>query len=226
MLVIACGIPFWYIFWAEYHKSIFVRAKYNAGERIWKTACFYGKVEAVEEKDSLRKQNHFLFLISFWKMWRCVLMMPSLLSKSIWLHWYKNLINPKKAKELEWVRNPFAFDVDTLSESYQTIFGFQEEFIDIQCDSLLRNAFKKENLVQFWTKIKNEKSIVGTPAVKALLPFFTTCLCECGFLCLHRWKQRRGTVLSLKTTWDWFWAKLFQILTKLWKRYKIRVHMD
>jgi len=43
---------------------------------------------------------------------------------------------PKKAKELEWVRNPFAFDVDTLPESCQTISGFQEEFIDIQCDSL------------------------------------------------------------------------------------------
>ena len=43
---------------------------------------------------------------------------------------------PKKAKELEWVRNPFAFDVDTLPESCQTISGFQEEFIDIQCHSL------------------------------------------------------------------------------------------
>jgi len=38
------------------------------------------------------------------------------------------LIIPKKAKELEWVRNPFAFDVDTLPESCQTISGFQEEF--------------------------------------------------------------------------------------------------
>jgi len=62
--------------------------------------------------------------------------MSSSLSISIWLHCYKNLINPKKAKELEWVRNPSAFDVDTLLESCQTISGFQEEFIDIQCDSL------------------------------------------------------------------------------------------
>ena len=35
---------------------------------------------------------------------------------------------PKKAKELEWVRNPSAFDVDTLPENCQTISGFQEEF--------------------------------------------------------------------------------------------------
>jgi len=40
MLVIACGIPFWFIFSAEYHESIFARAKYNFGRCIWKTACF------------------------------------------------------------------------------------------------------------------------------------------------------------------------------------------
>ena len=97
-----------------------------------------------------------------------------------------DLIISKKAKEWEWVRNLFATDVDTLSESCQTISGFQEKFIDIQCDCLLRNAFTNKNLGQFWTKIKNEKSIVGTHPVKALLPFVTTCLYECGFLCLHR----------------------------------------
>ena len=63
----------------------------------------------------------------------------------VWLIQQFDLI-PKKAKELEWVRNPFAFDVDTLPESCQAISGLQEEFIDVQCDSLLRNAFKKENL--------------------------------------------------------------------------------
>jgi len=68
-----------------------------------------------------------------------------------------DLIIPKKAKKFQWVRNPFAFDVDTLPESCQTISECQEEFIDIQCDSLLRNTFKKENLVQVRTKIKNKE---------------------------------------------------------------------
>jgi len=107
-----------------------------------------------------------------------------------------DLIIPKKAKESEVVRHPFAFDVDTLPESCKTISGFQEEFIDIQCDSLLRNAFKKENLGQFWTKIKNEKSIFGTPAVKALLPLFTTCLCECGFSVLAQIKTKTRNCLE------------------------------
>jgi len=107
-----------------------------------------------------------------------------------------DLIIPKKAKESEGMRHPFAFDVDTLPESCQTISGFQEEFIDIQCDSLLRNAFIIENLGQFWTKIRNEKSIFGTPAVKALLPFVTTCLYECGFSVLAQVKTKTRNCLE------------------------------
>ena len=36
-----------------------------------------------------------------------------------------DLIIPKKAKEFDWVANWVAFDVDTLPESCQTIYGFQ-----------------------------------------------------------------------------------------------------
>ena len=59
------------------------------------------------------------------------------------------LIIPKKRKELEWVRNQsIAFDLDTWPESFITISGFREEFINIQCEGLLRNDFKKENFGQ------------------------------------------------------------------------------
>ena len=107
-----------------------------------------------------------------------------------------NLIIPKNANDLEWVRNPFAIDVDTLPESYQSIVGFQEEFIDIQCDNVLINYFKKETLGHFWTKVKHEKSIVGTHALKALLPFVTTCLCESGFSVLTHIKTKTRNCLQ------------------------------
>ena len=152
-------------------------------------------------------------------------MMSSSLSKSIWLHWYKNLIwvSPKN-KIIGTGTQSICFWCWYIAGKLPNCFWFQEEFIDIQCDTLLRNAFKK--IGQFWTKIKNEKSIVGTHTVKILLPFINTSLCECGFSCLHRSKQRRGTVLSLKTTWDRLWARLFQILTKLWKRSKTSAYID
>ena len=107
-----------------------------------------------------------------------------------------DLIIPQRAKELEWVRNPFAVDVDALLESCQSITGFKEEFIDIQCDSLLKNIFEKRKLGQFWTKIKTEKNIVGMQAVKALLPFVTTCLCESGFSALAQIKIKTRNCLE------------------------------
>ena len=107
-----------------------------------------------------------------------------------------DLIVPHRAKELEWVRNPFAVDVDTLPESCQSITGFEEAFIDIQCDSSLKNVFENGKLGQFWTKIKNEKNIVGMHAVKALLPFVTTCLCESGFSTLTQIKTKTRNCLE------------------------------
>ena len=107
-----------------------------------------------------------------------------------------DLIIPHRAKELEWVRNPFAVDVDALPESCQSITGFEEAFIDIQCDSSLKNVFENGKLGQFWTKIKNEKNIVGMHAVKALLPFVTTCLCESGFSTLTQIKTKTRNCLE------------------------------
>ena len=109
-----------------------------------------------------------------------------------------DLIIPHRAKELEWVRNPFAVDVDALPESCQSITGFEEAFIDIQCDSSLKNVFENGKLGQFWTKIKNEKNIVGMHAVKALLPFVTTCLCESGFSTLTQIKTKTRNCLELE----------------------------
>ena len=116
-----------------------------------------------------------------------------------------------------------AFDVDTLPESFITISGFREEFIAIQCESLLRNAFKKENLGQ---KSRMKRVLLVRRQQKLYCRLLLPACVRVSFLCLHRSKQRQGTVLSLKTTWDWLWERLFQILTKLWKRYKIRAHID
>jgi len=43
---------------------------------------------------------------------------------------------------------------------------------------MVRNPFAFDVETKPWTKIGNEKSIVGTHTVKALLQFATTCLGE------------------------------------------------
>ena len=60
----------------------------------------------------------------------------------------------------------------------------------------IEECLQKENLGRFRAKIKNGKSIVGTHAVKALLPFVTTCLCECGFSVLAQIKTKTRNCLK------------------------------
>ena len=159
-----------------------------------KLLAFKEKLNLWKRKiESQKKQHHFLFLMNFWKI--CLDDVQIAMKRHLAaLIQEFDLIILHKAKKWEWVRNPFA--VDALPESCQSITGFEEAFIDIQCDSSLKSVVEKENLGQFWTKIKNEKNIVGMHAVKALLPFVTTCLCESGFSSLTQIKTKTRNCLE------------------------------
>uniref|UniRef100_A0A8D8VGS6 Zinc finger BED domain-containing protein 5 n=1 Tax=Cacopsylla melanoneura TaxID=428564 RepID=A0A8D8VGS6_9HEMI len=83
---------------------------------------------------------------------------------------------PGNTNDLEWIRNPFAENSDTgASED-------QESFIDLTCDSNMKDLFyNSSTLVEFWMKIQNAYPSLHKRALKALLPFVTTYLCESGF---------------------------------------------
>lgn len=85
-----------------------------------------------------------------------------------------------------WVRMPFNFDVSDLHEEFVNINQFQEQLIEIQSDQALRYNFYKntESLCAFWLKLKTEKPIIVKEALKVLLPFSTTYMCEAGFSAL------------------------------------------
>ena len=51
MLVIACGIPFWKIYSAEYNEAIFPRANIMLVDECKKLYAFREKVKVVEKKD-------------------------------------------------------------------------------------------------------------------------------------------------------------------------------
>ena len=110
-----------------------------------------------------------------------------------------DLIIPQRAKELEWVHNPFAVDIDALPESCQSITRFKEEFIDIQCDSSSKNIFKKGKLSQFWIKIK-KRILLACMQSKLFCCLLPPVYMRVGFLHLCRSKQKLRTALSLKMT--------------------------
>lgn len=91
---------------------------------------------------------------------------------------------PEDISIYSWVKNPFDVKIEDLPKEMSDIHQLEEQLIDIQNDKTLEYNFKKETLSVFWTKIHKEKDVLGSQALKVLLPFPTTYLCEAGFSAL------------------------------------------
>ena len=72
-------------------------------------------------------------------------------------------------------RNPFFVDPDTVPLS------IQEELIDLASNSSARDDHEKMAIEDFWVKYHKSYKAVSRVAIKVLLPFSTTYLCESGF---------------------------------------------
>ena len=92
-------------------------------------------------------------------------------------------------EKYKWLCRPFDVQAEDLSEEY-SIQNLREELIEVQHDETLRFNFERQTLGVFWTAVKKEKPVLGCEAVKMLLPFATTYLCESGFAALTAIKTR------------------------------------
>ena len=84
------------------------------------------------------------------------------------------------------VQNPFHIDVELIPET------LQEEAIDLKCDSCAKINFEAMSLEDFWVKYYPIYPKVGEEALRLMVPFSSTYLCEVGFstLALLKTKQR------------------------------------
>lgn len=89
-------------------------------------------------------------------------------------------------EQYDWVLNPFgnceARGLTTLEE---------EQLIDLKEDSVLKTSFNPNEVSQFWIPLKNQYPDVSLKAVKILLPFATSYLCELGFSALTEIKSKK-----------------------------------
>uniref|UniRef100_A0A670Z1R0 DUF4371 domain-containing protein n=1 Tax=Pseudonaja textilis TaxID=8673 RepID=A0A670Z1R0_PSETE len=84
---------------------------------------------------------------------------------------------------MEWIRNP------------------KEQLIEIANDGGLKSMFETtSNLFAFWGKVKAEHPDIATKALKVLLPFSTSYLCEAGFSALTATKTRLWSRLDIRST--------------------------
>ncbi|XP_056092494.1 zinc finger BED domain-containing protein 5-like [Rhinichthys klamathensis goyatoka] len=76
-----------------------------------------------------------------------------------------------------WIRNPFEVSLPVP----QLSFHEQEQLIELSSDGALQLQFKRKPLVDFWTESLKSYTVLAKQALRVLMPFATTYLCEAGF---------------------------------------------
>src|SRR3984885_15986626 len=74
----------------------------------------------------------------------------------------------------------------------------RDQFVELSCDVGLQNEFKKDILCDFWLKQRVEYGLISDGALKLLIPFSTSYLCEAGFSALLAIKNKHRTKLELE----------------------------
>ncbi|KAJ1198429.1 hypothetical protein NDU88_002270 [Pleurodeles waltl] len=102
--------------------------------------------------------------------------------------------DPRTGKE--WIRDTFANKSGESSMSMQE----EEQLLEIANDGGLKTTFETTTLLVFWIKVMAEYPEIATTALKSLLPFPTTYLCEAGFSAVTATKTKQRNKLDISNT--------------------------
>ncbi|KAG8231588.1 hypothetical protein J437_LFUL012280, partial [Ladona fulva] len=86
-----------------------------------------------------------------------------------------------------WIENPF---IDEEDDEFGLTSIEKEKLIELSCDTTLKHKFQTVSLVQFWLNLHTEYNTLSNKALKVLLPFATSYLCETGFSALAAMKSK------------------------------------
>ena len=87
-----------------------------------------------------------------------------------------------------WIKNLFTANVADFDAAF--LPGFQEQFIELKNDSSLQLSFKEHSLLKFWRHVKHDYPILYEEALKIIIPFSSSYLCEKGFSALAYMKDK------------------------------------
>lgn len=102
--------------------------------------------------------------------------------------------DPRTAKE--WIRDPFVNKPGESSMSMQE----EDQLLEIANDGGLKSMFETTTLPVFWIKVTAEYPEIATTALKTLLPFPTSYLCEAGFSAVTATKTKLRSRLDISNT--------------------------
>ena len=94
-----------------------------------------------------------------------------------------------------WILN--SFTVDSTEEDMALLLELENELIELSEDSTLKLQHQEVGLSAFWIKASKGYPLLSERAIKFLLPFTLTYLCESGFSTITKTKSKSRN--SLKT---------------------------
>jgi len=98
-------------------------------------------------------------------------------------------------EELPWIVNPF---INFLENVKYIPPSLQEKFSELTEDSSLSIEFKTTDLTSFWIKARQEFPVIADMALKVLLPFASTYLCETSFSSLVYLKNKYRSRMNVE----------------------------
>ena len=75
-----------------------------------------------------------------------------------------------------------------------------EELIDFSQDTTIETNYETKNLTQFWLIMQSSYSTLSAEAIKVLLPFTTSYLCEVGFSAMTTIKNKYRNKLQVENS--------------------------
>uniref|UniRef100_A0A674N592 Uncharacterized protein n=1 Tax=Takifugu rubripes TaxID=31033 RepID=A0A674N592_TAKRU len=165
----------------------------------------YDKIEAFKKKISLwashvSKNRLDMFPNAFNEGQQLDTAGKNVMSKTITTHlnklleWFNHHF-PEKQRDDDWIRDLFGID----RESIMLPSNEESMLVKLSCDRTLKKKFMEVSLSHFWCSIvMSEYLSLATRAVKILLPFSTTYLCECGFSALVQLKTKHRNRLDIE----------------------------
>ena len=112
-----------------------------------------------------------------------------------------------------WILNPFMFDI--ASEDVNLPTDTENELLQLSEDNNLKLSFKGKELLDFWICAISEYPVLAKRAVKFLLPFTTTYLCESGFSHVTIIKTKQRNCMLTPTLSAYLRLSLFKIQPRI-----------
>lgn len=97
-------------------------------------------------------------------------------------------------EKYDWVRDPFSCYVIASGLSGKA----EDELLELSSDRTLRMRFNQQGPAEFWPTVEKEYKEVALQAMRILLPFPTTYLCETSFLAMMAIKTKYRARLNVE----------------------------